>query len=124
MKMRKLTSFFAPQLFFERALWPVGMHDLPSGKRRKCKSDRRNHSTPAPIASDTCFGKTISGWQGGKVFELIGGLKIQRSLVSVCLFQWMAGCSPFGSLFPSVSLRPTHEEELLEKLAPSQLEKK
>ena len=27
--------------------------------------------------------------------------------VLLCLFQWMAGCSPFGSFFPSMSVSPT-----------------
>ena len=27
--------------------------------------------------------------------------------VLLCLFQWMAGCSPFGSFFPSKSVSPT-----------------
>ena len=37
------------------------------------------------------------------------------------LFQWMAGCSPFGSFFPSRSLIPTRDVELLEKASPSHL---
>ena len=37
------------------------------------------------------------------------------------LFQWIAGCSPFGSFCPSRSLIPTQEDELLLKPSPSHL---
>ena len=49
-----LTSFFAPQLTFQRALEVAGTPGRPSGRRTKRKSDRRNHSTPLPTALDTC----------------------------------------------------------------------
>jgi len=59
-------------------------------------------------------------WGGELYFNSDAG-SWQRERAGFYLFQWMAGCSPFGNFFPFRSLIPTQDDDLVVKPFPSHL---